>query len=48
MVIHHIDVVILDIDMEYVITIWETTISIMSPWISIWDILSFGLTLGGV
>ena len=40
MVIHHIDMVILDIDMGYGISIWEMTVSILSSWISIWDILS--------
>jgi len=40
MVIHHIDMVILDIDIGYGISIWEMTVSILSFWISIWDILS--------
>ena len=40
MVIYHIDMVILDIDMGYGLTIWEMTISIWSSPISIWDILS--------
>ena len=39
-VIHHIDMVILDIDMGYGILIWEMTVSMLSSWISIWDILS--------
>ena len=40
MVIHHIDMVILDIDMGYRLMIWEMTVSILSSWISIGDILS--------
>ena len=40
MVIHHIDMVILDIDVGYWLMIWEMTVSIWSSWISIWDILS--------
>jgi len=40
MIIHRIDMVILDIDMGYGISIWEMTVSILSSWISIWDILS--------
>ena len=32
--------VILDIDMEYGLMIWEMTVSIWSSWRSIWDILS--------
>jgi len=43
MVIYHIDMVILDIDMEYGLTIWEMTVSIRSSSISIWDILSLCL-----
>ena len=39
-VIHHIDMVILDIDMGYGLMIWEMSVSILSSWISIWDILS--------
>jgi len=39
MVIHDIDMVILIIDMGYVPSIWEMTVSILSSWISIWDIL---------
>ena len=35
-----IDKLILDIDMGYGISIWEMTVSILSSWISIWDILS--------
>jgi len=38
MVIHHIDMVILDIDMGHRLMIWEMTLSILSSWISIWDI----------
>ena len=37
MVIHHIDMVILDIDMGYGLMIWEMTVSILSSWISMWD-----------
>jgi len=40
MIIHHIDMVILDIDMGYGLMIWEMTVSIWSSWISMWDILS--------
>ena len=40
MVIYHIDMVILDIDMEYGLMIWEMTVSIQLSLISIWDILS--------
>ena len=40
MVIHHIDMVILNIDMGYELTIWEMTVPIWSSLISIWDILS--------
>ena len=40
MVIHHIDMVILAIDMEYGLMIWEMTASIVSSWMSIWDILT--------
>ena len=40
MVIHHIDMVILDIDMGYGLMIWEMTVSIWSSSISIWDFLS--------
>jgi len=39
-VIHHIDMVILDIDKGYKPMIWEMTVSIWSSSISIWDILS--------
>jgi len=39
-VIHHIDEVILDINMGCGISIWQMTVSILSSWISIWDILS--------
>jgi hypothetical protein len=35
-----IDSVILDIDMGYGVSIWEMTLSILSFWITIWDILS--------
>jgi hypothetical protein len=38
MVIHHIDMVILDIDMGYGLMIWKMTVSIWSSVISIWDI----------
>ena len=31
---------ILDIDMGYGLMIWEMTVSILSSWISTWDILS--------
>jgi hypothetical protein len=48
MVIHHIDMVILDIDMGYGISIWEMTVSIRSSWISIWDILSLCLEVARV
>ena len=40
MVIHHIDMVILHIDMGYGLIIIEMTASIRSSPISIWDILS--------
>ena len=40
MVIYHIDMVILDIDMEYGLMTWEMTVSIRSTPISIWNILS--------
>jgi len=40
MVFHDIDMVILIIDIGYVLSIWEMTVSILSSWISIWDILS--------
>jgi hypothetical protein len=40
MEMHHIDMVILDIDMGYGLMIWHMTVSILSSWISIWDILS--------
>jgi len=42
MIIHHIDMVILDIDMGYGLMIWEMTVYV-SKWsspISIWDIMS--------
>ena len=39
-VIHHIDVVTLDIDMGYGLMIWEMTVSIWSSLISIWETLS--------
>ena len=39
MVIHPIDMVILDIDMGYGLMIWEMTVSIWSSSVSIWDIL---------
>ena len=46
---HHIDMVILDIDMGYGLMKREMTVSILSSWISIWDILSlwclFAMTL---
>jgi hypothetical protein len=40
MVIHHIDMVILDIGMGYGLMIWEMTVSIWSSPALIWDILS--------
>jgi len=40
MVIHHIDMVILDIDVGYGLMIWETTVSTWSSRISMWDMLS--------
>jgi hypothetical protein len=40
MVIHHIDMFILDIDMGYGLMIWEMTVSIRSSPMSIWDIFS--------
>jgi len=40
MVIHHIDMIILDIDMGYGLMIWEMTVSIWSSPISIWHVLS--------
>ena len=40
MVIHHIDMVILGINMGYGLMIWEMTVSIWSSPVSIWDILS--------
>ena len=40
MVNYYINMVILDIDMEYGLMIWEMTVSIRSSPISIWDILS--------
>jgi len=40
MVIHHIDMVILDIDMGYGLMIWEMMVSIWSSPILIWEILS--------
>jgi len=40
MVIHHIGMVIQDIDMGYGLMIWEMTVSIWSSWRSIWDIMS--------
>jgi len=43
MVIYHIDMVILDIDVEYGLMIWEMTVSIWSSSVSIWDILSLCL-----
>jgi len=43
MVIHHIDMVILDIDMGYGLMIWERRGLIWSSPISIWDILSLCL-----
>ena len=36
MVIHHIDMVILDVDMGYGLMLWEMTVSIWSSWTSIW------------
>jgi hypothetical protein len=38
--IHHIDMVILEIDMGYGLMIWEMTVSIWSSPISIWDIFT--------
>jgi len=40
MVIHQIDMIILDIDMRYGLMIWDMTVSIRSSSVSIWDILS--------
>jgi len=40
MVIYHIEMVMLDIDMEYGLMICEMTVSIRSSPIWIWDILS--------
>jgi hypothetical protein len=40
MIIHHIDMVILDIGMGYGTSMWEIIISILSPWISNSNILS--------
>jgi hypothetical protein len=40
MVSHHIDVVILDIDMRCGLMLWEMTESIWSSSVSTWDILS--------
>jgi len=40
MAIHHIDVIILDIDVGYGLMIWEMTVSTRSSVISILDILS--------
>jgi len=40
MVIHHIDMVILDTDIGYGLMIWELTVSIWEMTISIWDMLS--------
>jgi len=40
MVIQNIDMVILDIDIGYGISLWEMTVSILSSCISILDILS--------
>jgi BarA-like signal transduction histidine kinase len=42
-VIHHIDMVILNIDVGYVRSIWEVSVSILSSWISMRDILSLSL-----
>jgi hypothetical protein len=41
MAFYHIDMVILDVDMAYVLMMWDMTLSICSsPIISIWDMLS--------
>ena len=48
MVIYPIDMVILDIGMEYGLMIWEMTVSIRSSPISIWDVWShWTLAQGG-
>jgi hypothetical protein len=33
----YIDTVMLDIDMGFGTSIWEMTVSILSSWISVWD-----------
>ena len=38
--IYHIDMVILDIDVGYVLLIWEMTVSIWSSSLSIWELFS--------